>query len=92
MATDNRLWYIDCDFRGYLMNKSIGNLAPFKAGYNKNRYHNGRKPTIYLTIDTNWLMNYFLVSRRCIKRWIKENKFLPTDINSIVEYKQLLTK
>jgi len=46
--------------------------------------------TRYLLIDAKFLMEYFGKSRATIRRWIKQKKFYPTDIDSIVELRKSL--
>jgi hypothetical protein len=49
----------------------------------------GNRPTKYLIIDTLFLQIYFKVCRQTIKRWIKSKKIDPTNIDMLVELKQL---
>lgn len=44
--------------------------------------------TKYLIIDTLWLMEYFNVCNKTIKRWIKNKKIDPTNIEMLVEYRK----
>jgi len=60
----------------------------FKEGYDRNRYCDGAQSKIYIDkIDTEYLAKFFNTATRNVLRWIKQKRFNPRDISSIVKYK-----
>ena len=51
-------------------------------------HYTGGKAKEYFVCDTNYLSRYFATSNRNILRWIKEKKFNPADMESIVLFKK----
>lgn len=70
-----------------MYNKNPIELIPYKK-----RYHGGAPQKQYLSITNKFLIEYLNISIRTLYRWIKSGKLNPTDIESIVQLKQRLTK